>query len=122
MTTEHPPGVLGGRLRAARIAGGMSQAQLAAKSGIPKPRISQYENERLSPSLGTLSRLARALGVSEAGLLAGSDAEAVLLQELRRLGVRLASVDEAVSLARDIAGGELAEREAAGEEQRETAG
>ncbi len=100
----------------------MSQARLAARSGIPKPRISQYENERLSPSLRTLSRLARALGVSEAGLLAGSDAEAVLLQELQRLGVRLRGVGEAVALAREIAGGGLREREAAGEEERETAG
>ena len=112
MSREHPAGVVGARLRAARTAAGMSQAHLAAKSGIPKPRISQYENEHLSPSLTTLSRLARALGISEAGLLAGSDAEAVLLQELRRVGFRLTSVDDAVELARKIAGGEVGEREA----------
>ena len=98
----------------------MSQAQLAAKSGIPKPRISQYENEHLSPSLTTLSRLSRALGVSEAGLLAGSDAEAVLLQELRRLGVRLTSVEDATALARKIAGGDLGQRVAGA--GRDTAG
>jgi transcriptional regulator with XRE-family HTH domain len=62
----------GQRLRAIRIKAGYSQADLEEISGIPKARLSRYENGHVAPSIQTLERLARALGVSEA-LLLGDD-------------------------------------------------
>ena len=95
---------LGGRLRAARRVAGMSQADVARGSGIPKPRISQYENGHIRPSVTSLGRLAAAIGVSKASLLdARTGAETALLTELRRLKVRVRSVPEALALASEIA-------------------
>ena len=59
----------GHRLREARLAAGLSQSELEELSGIPKARLSRYENGHVEPSIQTLNRLARALNVSEASLL-----------------------------------------------------
>ena len=52
----------GQRLRATRIKAGYSQSELEEISGIPKARLSRYENGHVAPSIQTLERLARALG------------------------------------------------------------
>ena len=59
----------GNRLREARLSAGLSQSELEELSGIPKARLSRYENGHVEPSIQTLNRLARALNVSEASLL-----------------------------------------------------
>ena len=59
----------GNRLRESRLAAGLSQSELEDISGIPKARLSRYENGHVEPSIQTLNRLARALNVSEASLL-----------------------------------------------------
>ena len=59
----------GQRLREARVAAGLSQSELEDISGIPKARLSRYENGHVEPSIQTLARLSRALNVSEASLL-----------------------------------------------------
>jgi transcriptional regulator with XRE-family HTH domain len=59
----------GNRLREARLGAGLSQSELEELSGIPKARLSRYENGHVEPSIQTLARLARALNVSEASLL-----------------------------------------------------
>ena len=59
----------GNRLREARVEAGFSQSELEELSGIPKARLSRYENGHVEPSIQTLARLARALNVSEASLL-----------------------------------------------------
>jgi transcriptional regulator with XRE-family HTH domain len=59
----------GQRLRENRIRSGFSQSDLEEISGIPKARLSRYENGHVAPSIQTLERLARALQVSEASLL-----------------------------------------------------
>src|SRR3990172_7848241 len=59
----------GQRLRATRLGAGMSQSDLEERSGIPKARLSRYENGHVAPSIQTLERLARALGVTQASLL-----------------------------------------------------
>ena len=59
----------GTRLREARLGAGLSQSELEELSGIPKARLSRYENGHVEPSIQTLNRLARALNVSEASLL-----------------------------------------------------
>ncbi len=48
-------------VRAARLAAGMSQSQLAAAADVPQPNLSAYENGRRTPSPEVLERISRAL-------------------------------------------------------------
>ncbi len=54
---------LGARLRALRMAAGLTQAELARRTGIHRPNIARVEAGRHTPSLETLSRLAAAIGI-----------------------------------------------------------
>jgi transcriptional regulator with XRE-family HTH domain len=94
----------GQRLRQTRIRGGLSQSDLEEISGIPKARLSRYENGHVAPSIQTLERLATALGVSEASLLGDDRA---LMEEffnvLTARGVRIGSSDQAVALGNAVA-------------------
>jgi transcriptional regulator with XRE-family HTH domain/quercetin dioxygenase-like cupin family protein len=65
---------LGPALRAARTRRGWTVAELATACGLSKGFISQVENDRTSPSLDTLDRLAAALGLSVVDLLRGAAA------------------------------------------------
>lgn len=60
---------IGTRIRAARLSAGMSQNDVEFVCGIPKPRLSRYENDRVTPTIGTVESLAKALGVSPAVLV-----------------------------------------------------
>ena len=51
------------RLRALRKELGLSQYDVELLSGIPKPRLSRYENGHVGPSLATVEALALALEV-----------------------------------------------------------
>jgi DNA-binding XRE family transcriptional regulator len=62
---------LGQRLRALRLAAGLTQAELARRTGIHRPNIARVEAGRHTPSLETLARLAAAIGVPTARVLAG---------------------------------------------------
>lgn len=64
----------GDRLRDARLAKGMSQADLAAKTGLQPSAVSHFESERRMPSFDNLRVLADALGVTTDHLL-GRDAK-----------------------------------------------
>lgn len=101
METER---TFGQRLRAARIRAGMSQSDLEEISGIPKARLSRYENGHVAPSIQTLARLAKGLGVSEASLLGDDRA---LMEEffnvLTARGVRIGSSEQAVALGNAVA-------------------
>ena len=94
----------GQRLRATRIKAGYSQSDLEEISRIPKARLSRYENGHVAPSIQTLERLARALGVSEA-LLLGDDR--AFMEEffavLTARGVRIESSEQAVALGSAVA-------------------
>lgn len=94
----------GRRLRQTRIRAGMSQSDLEEASGIPKARLSRYENGHVAPSIHTLERLARALDVSEAALL--GDERAILedfWNVLSGRGVRIESTEQARTLANAVA-------------------
>ncbi len=65
---------LGLQLRAARTGRGLTLAELATASGLSKGFVSQVENDRTSPSLDTLDRLATALGLTVVDLLRGAEA------------------------------------------------
>jgi transcriptional regulator with XRE-family HTH domain len=94
----------GQRLREARVAAGLSQSELEDISGIPKARLSRYENGHVEPSIQTLARLSRALNVSEASLL--GDQRAILEDFFNALydrGVRITSSDQGARIAHAIA-------------------
>ena len=94
----------GENLRAVRLGTSLSQSQLADRCGIPKPRLSEYENDHLRPSLETLIRLADALDVPP-GRLLSTEWEPVeaLARALRERGVRLGSVTDTEGLADAVA-------------------
>jgi len=73
---------------------GFSQSKLANSSGVPKTRLSRYENDHIVPSITTLRKIARALKVSEGSLIGderrGEDA---LLTALRDRGIALSAAD-----------------------------
>src|SRR5262249_30846685 len=50
------------RIRGFRTEAGLTQTQLAEKSGLPQSHISRLENGQHSPSRATLERIAAALG------------------------------------------------------------
>lgn len=58
-------------LRRQRLAKGLSQEQLAEKTGLHPSEVSRLERAVREPRLGTIARLAHALGVSAAKLVAG---------------------------------------------------
>jgi transcriptional regulator with XRE-family HTH domain/mannose-6-phosphate isomerase-like protein (cupin superfamily) len=64
---------LGPNLRAARTRRGLTVAELAQAGGLSKGFVSQVENDKTSPSLDTLERLAAALDITVVDLLRGAD-------------------------------------------------
>jgi transcriptional regulator with XRE-family HTH domain len=94
----------GQRLRAVRQHAGLSQSGLETRSGIPKARLSRYENGHVLPSIETLRRLAVALDVSEASLL--GDQRSIVeefFSALFRRGIRIMTVEQATTLANAVA-------------------
>lgn len=94
----------GNRLREARLGAGLSQSELEELSGIPKARLSRYENGHVEPSIQTLARLARALNVSEASLL--GDQRGIMedfFEVLHDRGVTISSKDQGTRLAQAVA-------------------
>jgi len=71
--TKSEESSLGGRLRAARLAAGLSQADLATRAGLKSQgAVSNIEaGERDNPAAGTLLQLAKVLGVRPYWLLYG---------------------------------------------------
>jgi DNA-binding XRE family transcriptional regulator len=65
-----PKNDLGRRLRQARWKAGLTQAKLAALTGIKRPNIARIESGRHRPSLDTIDKIARALGVPVVDLVA----------------------------------------------------
>ncbi len=50
---------------------GLSQRQLAMRMSVPRTYVSKIENEKATPTLSSLERLARALNVTVPDLIAG---------------------------------------------------
>ena len=95
----------GTRLRETRLGAGLSQSDLEEISGIPKARLSRYENGHVEPSIQTLNRLARALNVSEASLLGDQRAALEEFEKvLNERGIKLTSKDQARELAEKMVG------------------
>ena len=58
-------------LRRQRLAKGLSQEQLAEKTGVHPSEVSRLERAVRDPRLSTIVKVARGLGVSAAKLVAG---------------------------------------------------
>src|SRR5271170_4397589 len=75
--TINPPGRghlrLAQSIRALRLRNGLSQRQLALRMSVPRTYVSKIENEKATPTLSSLERLARALEVSVPNLLSGGE-------------------------------------------------
>jgi transcriptional regulator with XRE-family HTH domain len=56
-------------IRSLRLRGGLSQRQLALRMGVPRTYVSKIENDKATPTLSSLNRLAMALEVSIPDLL-----------------------------------------------------
>ena len=94
----------GQRLRETRVGQALSQSDLEEISGIPKARLSRYENGHVAPSIQTLERLARALNVSEASLL--GDQRAILEEFFKVLvdrGVRIETTEQGRTIGNAVA-------------------
>ena len=63
------------RIRELRSKSGLTLEQVAEKSGLTRSVLSKVENFRVSPSLSTLGKIARALGTTASDLLEGLDAQ-----------------------------------------------
>ena len=59
-------------IRTLRQRGGLSQRQLALRMQVPRTYVSKIENEKATPTLSSLARLARALEVTVPDLLSGN--------------------------------------------------
>ena len=64
---------LAASIRAMRLRNGLSQRQLALRMSVPRTYVSKIENEKATPTLSSLERLARALEVSVPDLLHGGE-------------------------------------------------
>ena len=66
---------IGQKLQSVRIARGLSQRELAARSGMTNGAISLIEKNKTSPSIASLKRLLDALSMSMADFFAAIDGE-----------------------------------------------
>jgi transcriptional regulator with XRE-family HTH domain len=64
---------LASSIRSLRLRGGLSQRQLALRMSVPRTYVSKIENEKATPTLSSLERLARALEVTVPDLLSGGE-------------------------------------------------
>ncbi len=56
-----------------RLRNGLSQRQLAARMSVPRTYVSKIENEKATPTLSSLERLAKALDATVPDLLSGGE-------------------------------------------------
>jgi transcriptional regulator with XRE-family HTH domain len=64
---------LASSIRNIRLRNGLSQRQLAARMSVPRTYVSKIENEKATPTLSSLERLAKALEVTVPDLLSGGE-------------------------------------------------
>lgn len=103
MLNEQPIDIFKERLKTARDLRGLSQAQLAARAGLPPASVSHFESGPRKPSFDNLKALAGALDVTTDYLLGRSDtpqASAATVGRLHRDLHKLTSKD--LELAQDF--------------------
>lgn len=60
---------LGSRIRGFRVMIGLTQAEFAVEMGVTRPTVREWEQDRQSPRLNELFKMARVLGVSPDSLI-----------------------------------------------------
>jgi transcriptional regulator with XRE-family HTH domain len=90
---------IGQRVRAARIAAGLSQGQVAERSGVAQPAISRIERgETREPGVLIMAGIARALDVTVDELVAHNvrrrPPQHVLLERIAALEARVAALEQ----------------------------
>jgi transcriptional regulator with XRE-family HTH domain len=85
MSAEQPIEIFKERLKKARDLRGLSQAQLAAKAGLPPASVSHFESGPRKPSFDNLKALASALDVTTDYLLGRSDTPEASAETVGRL-------------------------------------
>lgn len=93
MTKEHPQ-TLGAKIRALRVAKGLTQGELA-QGDVTPGLISQIESDRVAPSLRVAAMIAKQLGVSEDYLVPDMEERSRQSQALRDIRERLHAGDGA---------------------------
>ena len=115
--TDPQTETVGARIRAARLAQGMTQADLATAVGVSRSAVAQWETERSGQVRGNLTRIASVLAVSVEHLLRGmevgsiSGAENATEQALLRLYRACTEDDRAFLLRTAVRLARAAERE-----------
>ncbi len=71
-------------IRNLRQRSGLSQRQLALRMAVPRTYVSKIENEKATPTLSSLERLAQALNVSVPDLINGGNGHCEVVRELMR--------------------------------------
>ncbi len=95
---------LGARIRALRLASGLTLRRVAADAGVTESFLSQVERGVASPSIATVQRIARALGQSIAELFAADERAGIVVRakERRRVVYQgLGAIDEFLTRATD---------------------
>jgi transcriptional regulator with XRE-family HTH domain len=85
MTPHQPIDIFKKRLKQARDLRNLSQAQLAAKAGLPAASVSHFESGPRKPSFDNLKALAGALDVTTDYLLGRSDTPEASAETVGRL-------------------------------------
>ena len=95
---------LGARIRALRLARGLTLRRLAADAGVTESFLSQVERGVASPSIASVQRIARALGQSIAELFAADERAGSVVRgaERRRVVYQgLGAIDEFLTRSTD---------------------
>ena len=74
---------VGKKIRAVRDAAGISFGELVSKTGLGRGYVSELERGLVVPTVGTLARVASALGVTVADLVAGDGEREAIFEMLR---------------------------------------
>ena len=77
----------GAALRRVRLAAGMTQEQLGLESGVQRNFISLIETGQNQPTISTIAKLARALGMKASDLVAQAEEEPTARRRSRRPSV-----------------------------------
>lgn len=74
---------LGGRIKALRVAKGLTQAELAEQCGYEPLTVSRFERGTYSPGIDTLATIAEVLDVPMQDFFVATSTEALAVEKLR---------------------------------------
>lgn len=90
-------------VRAQRLAAGLTMRELATRAGMSQPFLSNLENSRAMPSIATLYKIARALGVSPREFLPPEQNRVVVVRNGEGVLGRVGEEDDS-AISRVVAG------------------